>query len=72
LGVARRVTLRRRQVPQGFGQIVAQLLAEIRQMRIIERKPEIVFDDAQPFTGPVGGGIEDAQWGYVIHSRRCE
>ncbi len=46
---------------------MAKLLQQLRKMRIIKHKANIVFDDTQAFGGAVGRGVEDAGGGGVGH-----
>ncbi len=55
------------EVGAGGGQIVAELLAELGEVGIVERETGVVFDDAESFGGAVGGGVEDSGGGGVGH-----
>ena len=47
-------------------QLVPQLLEPSGQVSIVERKADVVLDDAQPFARPVGCSIHDASHVHLI------
>ena len=56
--------------PQGLGQIVAQLLAQLGQMPVVQHEADVVFDDSQSFAGTIGCGIQDAEHAVFCGSTR--
>ena len=62
LGVSARqaVALKQQRLDCGR-QIVAQLLAALRQMRVAQREPALLLDDPKPFAGPIEVGVDDPQ-----------
>jgi len=48
----------RRNSGDGSGQVVAHLLAQARQVPVVEHEADIILDDAKPLPGAVGRGIE--------------
>jgi hypothetical protein len=45
---------------EGLGEAVPAGLELLGEMSVVENEAEVVFDDAEAFTGAIGGGIEDA------------
>ena len=49
-------------LPQQGGQVVAELLAQVGQVAVVEHEPHVVLDHPQPLAGPVGRRVQDPQW----------
>ena len=49
-----------RQLVQGGGKVMAELLEPAAQHAVIENEPAIIFEDAQSLAGPIGAGVNDS------------
>ena len=66
LGLAGGKPLLPRNAGQGSGQIVPDLLQALCQMGVVQGEADPIFDHPQPFTGAIGGRVEDPQQGHVV------
>jgi hypothetical protein len=65
LRIASRVPFDRREHSERLAQIVTQLFANTRQVPVVERKPQVVLDNAQALSGTVCRGVKDAKCGKI-------